>query len=71
VYRLQVKFSERYPLEPPEVVFVPPCVPVHEHIYSNGHICLGGPGCMRMGRMGGRGGAGGVGGVGGCTGRQA
>lgn len=40
VYRLQVKFSERYPLEPPEVIFVPPGVPMHEHIYSNGHICL-------------------------------
>lgn len=34
-------FSERYPLEPPEVTFVPPS-PVHPHIYSNGHICLGG-----------------------------
>jgi ubiquitin-protein ligase len=34
-----VVFSERYPLEPPEVTFVPPS-PVHPHIYSNGHICL-------------------------------
>lgn len=39
VFRLQIKFTERYPLEPPEVVFVPP-TPVHPHIYSNGHICL-------------------------------
>ena len=41
VYRLQVKFTERYPLEPPEVMFVPPHTPVHPHVYSNGHICLG------------------------------
>ena len=41
-FRLQVKFTERYPLEPPEVVFVPPHTPVHPHVYSNGHICLGG-----------------------------
>ena len=38
-FRLRVIFSERYPLEPPEVTFVPPS-PVHPHIYSNGHICL-------------------------------
>ena len=38
---LQVHFTERYPLEPPEVVFVPPHTPVHPHVYSNGHICLG------------------------------
>ncbi|KDD73243.1 hypothetical protein H632_c2387p0 [Helicosporidium sp. ATCC 50920] len=39
VFRLRVLFSDRYPLEPPEVIFVPPA-PVHPHIYSNGHICL-------------------------------
>lgn len=39
-FRLQVKFTERYPLEPPEVVFVPPHTPAHPHVYSNGHICL-------------------------------
>lgn len=38
-FRLRILFSERYPLEPPEVTFVPPS-PVHPHIYSNGHICL-------------------------------
>jgi hypothetical protein len=37
--RLQIKFTDRYPLEPPEVVFLAP-PPVHPHIYSNGHICL-------------------------------
>ncbi|KFG33914.1 ubiquitin-conjugating enzyme subfamily protein, partial [Toxoplasma gondii RUB] len=24
----------------PEVTFVPPFLPVHPHVYSNGHICL-------------------------------
>eukprot|EP00884_Botryococcus_braunii_P022627 jgi/Botrbrau1/9048/Bobra.0376s0024.1 len=39
IYRLRVKFADNYPLEPPEIVFIPPS-PVHPHIYSNGHICL-------------------------------
>lgn len=39
IFRLQIKFTERYPLEPPEVVFLPEA-PIHPHIYSNGHICL-------------------------------
>ncbi len=39
VSRLRVKFGDNYPLEPPEVVFLPPA-PIHPHIYSNGHICL-------------------------------
>jgi ubiquitin-protein ligase len=37
-FRLRVRFGDRYPLEPPEVIFVPPDVPVHCHCYSNGHI---------------------------------
>ncbi|RVX15246.1 putative ubiquitin-conjugating enzyme E2 18 [Vitis vinifera] len=39
-YQLQVDFPENYPMEAPQVVFVPPA-PLHPHIYSNGHICLG------------------------------
>jgi ubiquitin-protein ligase len=38
-YTLRVKFTNNYPMESPEVVFEPP-VPVHPHIYGNGHICL-------------------------------
>lgn len=38
-HRLQFKFPDRYPLESPEVVFLPEA-PVHPHIYSNGHVCL-------------------------------
>jgi len=43
-YILEFKFPETYPLEPPHVVFQtkdemhPP--PVHEHVYSNGDICI-------------------------------
>lgn len=39
VFRLRIEFGEQYPLDPPDITFVPPS-PVHPHIYSNGHICL-------------------------------
>eukprot|EP00741_Cyanophora_paradoxa_P018677 tig00021073_g18027.t1 len=39
IYHLRFRFSDRYPIESPEVVFLEPS-PVHPHIYSNGHICL-------------------------------
>eukprot|EP00049_Salpingoeca_infusionum_P010610 m.183380 g.183380 ORF g.183380 m.183380 type:complete len:127 (+) comp14690_c1_seq6:1406-1786(+) len=39
VYTLQLTFSEKYPFDSPEVVFVGES-PAHPHIYSNGHICL-------------------------------
>ncbi|KAF5181031.1 Ribosomal rna small subunit methyltransferase i [Thalictrum thalictroides] len=38
-YQLQVDFPEHYPMEAPQVIFIPPA-PQHPHIYSNGHICL-------------------------------
>ena len=38
-YRLRFRFTDKYPIKPPEVVFVGGS-PIHEHIYSNGHICL-------------------------------
>ncbi|KAI9022672.1 ubiquitin-conjugating enzyme/RWD-like protein [Hyaloraphidium curvatum] len=40
---LQFRFSNNYPLDSPEVIFLsnaPYRVPMHPHIYSNGHICL-------------------------------
>ena len=37
--RLRITFSDHYPLDPPEFIFVPPS-PEHMHIYSNGFICL-------------------------------
>ncbi|XP_037085370.1 ubiquitin-conjugating enzyme E2 W-like [Pollicipes pollicipes] len=39
-YRLNFRFSQKYPFDSPEVVFLRPNIPVHPHIYSNGHICL-------------------------------
>ena len=39
-FKLRFRFDDRYPHESPEVIFVGDNVPVHEHIYSNGHICL-------------------------------
>ena len=44
-YRLRFRFSEKYPIEPPEVVFVivstpPRAIPLHPHVYGNGIICL-------------------------------
>ncbi|PKU65487.1 probable ubiquitin-conjugating enzyme E2 16 [Dendrobium catenatum] len=38
-YQLQVDFPEHYPMEAPQVIFLP-AAPLHPHIYSNGHICL-------------------------------
>ena len=38
-YTLQFKFNDEYPIESPEVIFVG-MPPDHEHVYSNGYICL-------------------------------
>ena len=38
-YTLQFKFNSEYPIESPEVIFVG-TPPAHQHIYSNGYICL-------------------------------
>lgn len=39
-YKLQFKFPQRYPFDSPSVMFIGGEVPMHPHIYSNGHICL-------------------------------
>ncbi|KAL5236717.1 hypothetical protein ACI65C_004127 [Semiaphis heraclei] len=39
-FLLQFKFETSYPFESPEVTFVGQNIPVHPHVYSNGHICL-------------------------------
>lgn len=43
-YYLSVKISQEYPVMPPVVKFAPwqgkGVVPVHPHVYLNGHICL-------------------------------
>ncbi|XP_064382257.1 ubiquitin-conjugating enzyme E2 W-like isoform X2 [Halichondria panicea] len=39
-FTLQFKFSSKYPFDSPQVTFCGDQIPVHPHIYSNGHICL-------------------------------
>lgn len=39
-FELMFKFSPKYPFESPVVSFVGTNIPIHPHIYSNGHICL-------------------------------
>ncbi len=42
-FALIFKFGPKYPFDSPEVTFDPEDgnkVPVHPHVYSNGHICL-------------------------------
>ena len=38
-YKLKISYSPKYPFEAPETVFIGD-TPEHEHVYSNGHICL-------------------------------
>lgn len=43
VFQLAFKFPNNYPMESPEVTFLTQAadgIPLHPHIYSNGHICL-------------------------------
>lgn len=39
-YCVSYKAGTDYPFAPPSVTFVGETVPMHPHIYSNGHICL-------------------------------
>ena len=39
LYRLRIRFHADYPARPPDITFMRP-TPVHEHIYSDGKICL-------------------------------
>ncbi|KAH9363727.1 hypothetical protein HPB48_020461 [Haemaphysalis longicornis] len=39
-FQLLFKFTSKYPFDSPEVTFLGPNIPVHPHVYSNGHICL-------------------------------
>lgn len=36
----QFRFPDEYPFTSPEVIFIGDNIPVHPHVYSNGHICL-------------------------------
>nr|CAB3267457.1 ubiquitin-conjugating enzyme E2 W-like [Phallusia mammillata] len=39
-FKLLFKFGQSYPFDSPQVTFVGNQIPVHPHVYSNGHICL-------------------------------
>ncbi|CAB3377663.1 ubiquitin-conjugating enzyme E2 W [Cloeon dipterum] len=39
-FQLQFKFGSRYPFDSPQVMFTGQNIPIHPHVYSNGHICL-------------------------------
>lgn len=39
-FTVRIRFGTNYPMESPEVVFLPLKCPIHPHVYSNGHICL-------------------------------
>ena len=39
-FRLRISFPPQYPTVPPSVYFLPPHIPIHEHVYTNGDICL-------------------------------
>uniref|UniRef100_A0A6E8VM11 N-terminal E2 ubiquitin-conjugating enzyme n=1 Tax=Anopheles coluzzii TaxID=1518534 RepID=A0A6E8VM11_ANOCL len=39
-FQLLFKFNNKYPFDSPEVTFIGSNIPIHPHVYSNGHICL-------------------------------
>jgi len=39
-FKLKLIFPKQYPSKPPSVYFVKPSIPKHQHVYSNGDICL-------------------------------
>merc|ERR1712156_694854 len=39
-FSLSFQFNARYPFDSPIVLFVGNNIPIHPHVYSNGHICL-------------------------------
>lgn len=38
--QLLFKFSSCYPFDTPQVMFSGENIPIHPHVYSNGHTCL-------------------------------
>merc|ERR1719157_218755 len=39
-FKLRVSFPPQYPTVPPSVYFLKGHIPTHEHVYTNGDICL-------------------------------
>lgn len=40
LFLFQFRFPDEYPFSSPEVIFIGDNIPIHPHVYSNGHICL-------------------------------
>lgn len=40
VFKLRIEFPKDYPTVPPSVFFLKKHMPIHEHVYTNGDICL-------------------------------
>jgi len=40
VFKLRIEFPKDYPTVPPSVYFLKKFIPLHEHVYTNGDICL-------------------------------
>jgi len=40
VFKLRIEFPKEYPTVPPSVYFLQKFIPLHEHVYTNGDICL-------------------------------
>jgi ubiquitin-conjugating enzyme E2 W len=40
VFKLRIEFPKDYPTVPPSVYFLKKHMPIHEHVYTNGDICL-------------------------------
>jgi len=39
-FQLSFQFNGKYPFDSPIVTFTGDSIPMHPHVYSNGHICL-------------------------------
>ena len=39
-FELEFEFGKQYPFDAPQVIFVGEHIPIHPHVYTNGHICL-------------------------------
>mmetsp|Transcript_7760 Transcript_7760/g.19015 ORF Transcript_7760/g.19015 Transcript_7760/m.19015 type:complete len:347 (+) Transcript_7760:229-1269(+) len=40
IFKLRIEFPKDYPTVPPSVYFLKKHMPIHEHVYTNGDICL-------------------------------
>lgn len=38
-FKIKITIPKRYPIDAPEIIFIDN-IPINEHVYSNGHICV-------------------------------